>query len=280
MADNWLKKMTSVDQFLPSRVTEKLADLLFEIGVDLMARNDSERAIRWLDHARELLVSPAFEQISNNAEELRSTIMQYLIRALSKTPGEDAKRRVFAIADDLELVGGSGISWLLARLDLYDSNPETAPQDYLKALLKLIRAIEHLTEMAVNLVLRYVHKLRSRSSDLAHTALVVFLTKHSVDANTGWIERVLVTIIWNMTTSAYDANQTNLCMELKEVLNTMSSQCSFKMGPMATHASQMAIQFPSSTSKCFSNRFNSSCGSASSIATTVGTTPHQDIGAH
>ena len=220
-----------------------MADILFEIGAKLIVKKDYTGAVHWLSNAHDLLAGPVTEISSNNAQELRSTIMQYLVRALSYLPGEQARRRAWIIADELAISRGSGISGHLVRLDLYELSPEATPQDYCDALLRLIQAIDHLTESAVNIVLQRTHKLRSRSPELAQTALTAFLIERLVDAETQWIERVLVTAIWNLTMSLDSSNDVSEPVKLQGVMDALSTGHIQTIGPLATHACQMVRYF-------------------------------------
>lgn len=58
--------------------TEELADTLYEIGKDLFAKKQYETAVRWLDRAYDVLSEQEQEYMSDNAPELRLTIMQLL----------------------------------------------------------------------------------------------------------------------------------------------------------------------------------------------------------
>ena len=225
-------------------MTDKLADVLFEIGAELMAISDHTGAVYWLGKAQDSLNGSVGEIISYEAHELRSTTMQYLIRALFNTPGEEARRRAWMLSDGLNSMSGNGISKYLIRLDLYDLSSQIIPQDYHNTLLELIQAIGHLTEAAVDIVLRYAHKLRCHSSELAHSALMVFLAEHLVNSQRDWLERVLVMIIWNVTTSLDDFNEASLPEMLKRTFDKMSTQCAPILGHLATHAVQMVRNYP------------------------------------
>jgi hypothetical protein len=57
---------------------EGLADALYEIGKDLVGKKQAEIAVRWLERAHDALGEQHLERLSDDAGELRLSIMQML----------------------------------------------------------------------------------------------------------------------------------------------------------------------------------------------------------
>lgn len=67
---------------LAAQQREHLADILFEIGKDLMGKRDYLRASKWLDKAFIAISLQNINVVSADAGELRLSIMTALTKAL------------------------------------------------------------------------------------------------------------------------------------------------------------------------------------------------------
>ena len=65
------------DNLLPSEA-ECLADLLFEIGKDLQHRGEYGQAAKWLERSHNVLAAQELDRLSQDAAELRLSIMHFL----------------------------------------------------------------------------------------------------------------------------------------------------------------------------------------------------------
>lgn len=61
---------------MDSTTAESLADLLYEMGKDLMGKRNYELAIRWLERGYDVLGEQDLETLGPEAGELRLSIMQ------------------------------------------------------------------------------------------------------------------------------------------------------------------------------------------------------------
>jgi tetratricopeptide (TPR) repeat protein len=219
-------------------LTENLADLLFEVGRDCSSKALHEGAAQWLERAYDILVSRNSEELSSDAGDLQTAIMHTLARVLMKIPGDEARSRAWNIANDLDSGLSDKLAVLLLKLDLFENEPGTDLQDYCNILLRIIRMI-HVTEATFKTVLHYIHKLRSQNPTSTHIALDEFLQKRLIGAEKPeWLEKVLVTIVWNITTSTSIAAGTSL---LKQILDSLSDRSSHSIGASATHAAQILL---------------------------------------
>jgi hypothetical protein len=88
-------------------------------------------------------------------------------------------------------------------------------------------------------MIHHAHKLRSRSPLLAHEILVILLTERLLDTEEqNWLEKVLVTILWNYTTST---DFLVILSSLNGLLDTLVARSTNTLSPSATHAAQILL---------------------------------------
>ncbi|KAI9724656.1 MAG: hypothetical protein M1828_003525 [Chrysothrix sp. TS-e1954] len=63
------------------KTSEGLADVLFEVGRDLLKRNDFYKASKWLEKAHDVLSRQEAEDLSQDGSELGLSILYHLVRA-------------------------------------------------------------------------------------------------------------------------------------------------------------------------------------------------------
>lgn len=63
---------------------EKLADLLFDVGKDLLDTGEPKKAERWLDRAYQTLFLQNVDYLSNDSGELRLSIVHKLGKNLAQ----------------------------------------------------------------------------------------------------------------------------------------------------------------------------------------------------
>ncbi|MCJ1382311.1 hypothetical protein MMC17_005424 [Xylographa soralifera] len=241
LAENWLAKLESTLVKLDPILTEKLADLLFEIGKGQNGKAAYGTAAQWLERAYDVLRLRSEEELSSDAGDLQTAILHTMARALMKAPEDETRERAWNIAHDLDAGSSDKLAVLLLKLDILDTNAEIDPQDYCDLLLRIIRTI-HVTESTFRTTLHYIHKLRSQSSTLAHVVLEkLLLERLPVTEKPEWVERLLVTIIWNLTTST---SNEGIQDSLKQMLDVLPAQFPNSIGASATHASQTVIVSP------------------------------------
>jgi hypothetical protein len=68
-------KCKQVTGALTPKLSETLADLLYEIGKDSFEKRSYEAAIRWLERAYDTLAEQDMEELSPEASELRLSTM-------------------------------------------------------------------------------------------------------------------------------------------------------------------------------------------------------------
>jgi hypothetical protein len=234
VAFTWLSKLPSDSNDFELAFVEDLADLLYEIGEKEYAETHYEVAIMWLERARSILAARSPDEIGSDAEELRIAIIHTLVKALMKVPNETGMENARNMVKDLDSGPSDKLMVLLMKLNLFDMDSSTEPDDYCNVILRIIR-IMHLTDSTIKTVLHHAHKLRSRNSHSAHVALQALLLERLADSdNAEWVEKILVTIIWNISTSTDKEGDKKQMRQILELLDKFSGN----VGPLATHASQ------------------------------------------
>lgn len=79
------KVIEAESDLIPSEA-ESFADLFFDIGKDLERRQDYHRATKWLERAYNMLTAQEFDRLSQDAGELRLSIMHRLGKSAGSTP--------------------------------------------------------------------------------------------------------------------------------------------------------------------------------------------------
>ena len=180
-------------------------------------------AVDWLERARDILQGQRPGDTDSGADDLQSVVSQNLVRALMHLPSEDAKSKALKISEDLCMTSNDKLASLLLRLDLLKYDPSLMSKEYLDTLLQFVHTIP-LNESVLKTFLQYFHKLRSWNAMLAHTLLEVILQKllkSTTRESLAFVERILITMIWNMTTSADFTNAVQLLERLLTVLNDL-----------------------------------------------------------
>ena len=209
---------------------------MYEIGKACNTKAAHKVAVYWLEQAHNILASCDIEQLSSDAGDLEIATMHTMARALMKIPGDDSRMKAWKIAGDLDSGPSDRLAVLMLKMDLYANDSESDREEYFNVLLRIVRMI-HITEYNFNTVLHYIHGMRSRSPAHTHSALKVLLLERLVGTEKPeWVERALVTIIWNITTSTGIVRDLEL---LKQVLDALQNHLSRAIGPSATHAAQI-----------------------------------------
>ena len=60
------------------RIAEDIADTLYEIGNDLLKKRQYELSIKWLERSYDILTGQDLETLSENAGELRCSVLNCL----------------------------------------------------------------------------------------------------------------------------------------------------------------------------------------------------------
>jgi len=219
-----------------SSTAEVQADLFFEIGKDQIGKSHPTEALKWLTKSYEAISGQDLDELTSDAPELQVSIMHSMVKALMALGGDENIARAWNIVQDLDIRYSEKLAVLLLKLDLYALNPLFPPQDYCDVLQRIVRTV-HLTNTNVKMALHHVQKLRARNTRMAHAILVALATERLLGVEDfEWLEKTLITTVWNCTTSAELEDAINL---LGDFLNTMHTQLRKAISASATHAAQI-----------------------------------------
>lgn len=223
------------DKLEPSSA-EEFADLFFEIGVYESKKTHWTDAVHWLEQAHDLLLGQSQDLLSGDAGELRISIMHNMARAFLNLESDGSQEKAWNVVREMELDCGDRLVVLLLKLDILMADASHSVQDYCDILHKVVRTV-HLTDTNVKTILHHVHRFRPRSPLMAHRVLVALLTERLLGAEeTKWVEKVLVTIIWNCMDST---DSVNVLASLSEVFDALASGATKVLSPNATHAAHI-----------------------------------------
>ncbi|KAL8799678.1 MAG: hypothetical protein Q9182_005717 [Xanthomendoza sp. 2 TL-2023] len=221
---------------LEAAVAEQLADVLFEIGRDQARKQLDKSALQWLDRAYDTLARQDPEELTFDATEVRCCILHSTFHVLLKDRCEENVSRAWDIIHELEGATKNVVVVWLLKLELH-SMDQFATHDQYDILIQIVRQI-HISDANIKTILHHVHQLRRHSPRLAHTVLVTFLTERLLAMEEiAWVEKTLITTVWNCTTSQDLGDTTGA---LKELFDTVAAKSPSALGTSATHAAQIA----------------------------------------
>ncbi|KAF4637760.1 hypothetical protein G7Y89_g330 [Cudoniella acicularis] len=194
----------SSQRTLDQNTAENLADLLYEMGKDLMSSHQYQLAAKWLGRAHETLLNQGIDNLSMDANELRISIIQSYVGAQLRAKEEGGLEKARDLIDTLYNEFGERLIVLLLKLDLITSSADDFDTNsYFDVLQRMIRSII-LSEANFKLVMFYIRKLNEKSPTLACKALDELLKLRIIgEGKESLIEKVLITRLW-MTRSQGD----------------------------------------------------------------------------
>ncbi|KAL8702017.1 MAG: hypothetical protein Q9224_000217 [Gallowayella concinna] len=223
-------------------VAEQLADVLFQIGRDQARKQLDKSALQWLDRAYDTLAGQDTAERAFDVTELRCCIMHSTVHILLKDRCEENFSRAWDIIHELEGATKNVVVVWLLKLEIH-SIDQSAAHDYYEILIQIVRQI-HLSDANMATIFHYVHELRKQSPRLAHTVLVTFISERLLAMEEiAWVEKTLITIVWNCTTSQDLEDTTG---PLEELLDTVAAKTLSALGTSATHAAQIVCKHTSS----------------------------------
>ena len=204
-----------------SHLSKSLSELLFQVGSAECAQGHKEEGIRWLEKAHDIVEVHNARYPANDVE-LQVAILHRLARTFMSIPGNSA--RAWSIISDLDSRHNPRLVVLILILDYYDRNSDStgsSSQEYYETVIRMMRAA-HLTDSAFDTILHYIHQLRVKSASLASLALdSLILEKLLFSDKPDWLEKALITLIWNSTSlenSMVDSRK------LQNLLDTLLAQ--------------------------------------------------------
>lgn len=192
------KSSRSSEKVFDPHTAESLADVLYEMGKDLLGSQQYPMAVKWLERAFEVLEDQQLDRLSMDASELRISIIQSLVKALIGSQEASLLGKVRDLVDLLESETGDKMVVLLLRLELLSANTtETFDSNsYSDVLLRITRTMT-LSETNFKLFMFHIRKLNDKSPSLACKALEDLMRLRILKTDReDWIEKVLITRLW------------------------------------------------------------------------------------
>jgi hypothetical protein len=209
------KKSIAAQHFFNPHTAESLADILFEMGKDLLHKQQYQMAIKWLDRSSRVLNGQDLDRLSMDASELRMSIMEASVKALIGLQEEAAADKARSIIDLLENEIGDKLIVLLLRLEMLSAvNTECFDSNAYSDILQRMTRAMILTESNFKLVLYHIRKLNDKSPILACKAIDDFLRLRVLQSgHDEWIEKTLITRLW-MTVDQRDNMESLVSLEM------------------------------------------------------------------
>ncbi|KAI9690965.1 MAG: hypothetical protein M1822_008585 [Bathelium mastoideum] len=203
LAEHMFEKTARVQRHADPATAERLADVLYEMGKDLLEKKQNEMAVRWLERAYDTLAEQDLERLSNDAGELRLSIMHSLVRSFIALRTAETRAKAWDIVRIMENDFGDKLVVSLLKLELLSAETELNAEAYGRVLDTAMRTTV-LTDASFKTLLHHIHKLRDGNALVACTVLEDFLEVRLYDAERhDWLEKAIIVRIW-LTTAATD----------------------------------------------------------------------------
>jgi hypothetical protein len=242
VAEHMYTKSESLRQFLTPEYAERLADVLYEIGKSLSARNDHAIAIKWLKRANEVINSQELEQISREGLELRLAVLQALVTALLGVGTPEGLEEAKNYVDFIEAEAGNKFVVSLLKLELLQKRPAEVfdSEAYCDVLRHIIRSFTF-SDSGFKLIMHHIRKLHDKSPGAGCAVLDDFIVALSGAEKDGWMEKAAVTRMWMITNQRDSVETVNAAQEvLRCLVRPLSAEaavaaqavCSYPISPM------------------------------------------------
>ncbi|RKU40879.1 hypothetical protein DL546_001180 [Coniochaeta pulveracea] len=207
-------KAHTADNTVESRYAEKLADVLYEIGEDMSRKKDFQNAAKWLSRAQDVINNQDIGQLSREALELRTAILQAHVSALLHLDTNEDLEKAQNLIDLMQSEMGNTLVVLVLRLDVLNKVPPEVfdSSAYAAVLGQMITSMKQLdvemdpvtttvTEPAFGLINHHIGKLHSRNPKLGCTVMDEFISALAETQHEGWVERLVTRRIWMATSN-------------------------------------------------------------------------------
>lgn len=218
-------------------MAENFSDLLFDIGRELLDKDQHEMAVKWLDRAYSILATQDLDRLSFEAGELRTSIIQSLVTAHLSLLTEDSFEKAAGLVNLLEHEVGDKLIVLLLRLELLSSpmNDVFDGSDYGAILRRMIKTVVF-TDSNLKLILHRIHILHVKNPSIACTVLdELLLSRVLPEANMVWTEKVLIA---RLSMSIAQRDSLEMLDSLNSVLDQVARAVAKPVGPDVTSLAQ------------------------------------------
>ncbi|KAK0108478.1 hypothetical protein ONS95_003281 [Cadophora gregata] len=243
-ADHMFSKSMAAKHIFDPGTAESLADVLYKIGRDLLAKQKYDMAVKWLERAGEVLDGQELDRLSMDAIELRNSILQSLTKSLLAMKEPEAAARARGLVTLLENnFGEDRLVVLLLKLEVLsaptsDTGAAFDSVSYLEILQRMIRTII-LNDGNFKLIMFHVRKLNDKSPSLASKALDDFLVLRIIEADCDeWFGKALVTRLWIALSQRESPDS---LAQIEDLFSTIVAKSTRPASPAATLAAHTLL---------------------------------------
>ncbi|KAH6613486.1 meiosis protein SPO22/ZIP4 like-domain-containing protein [Chaetomium tenue] len=240
VAEHMYAKAELLRQFLTPEYTERLADVLYEIGKSLAARSDFPIAVKWFERANDVINGQELEQLSREGVELRLAILQGLVTALLGTGTPEGLDKAKSYLEFIEAEAGNKFVISLLKLELLTKTPaEVFDSDAYGDVLRHIIRNFSFSDSGFKLIMHHIRKLHDKSPGAGCAVLDDFIVALGSQESDEWIEKAVVTRMW-MITNQRDSVETINAVQgvLKCLTNPLSAEAALLWKKLESSYSQ------------------------------------------
>lgn len=225
-----------------------LADTVFEMGKEMLGQKQYGMAVKWLDRSYEVLTNQELEKFGRDENELRLSIMQTLIKALLALQNQEALDKAQNLAQLLESEVGDKLVVLLLKMEILSAtNNEVFDSNAYRDVLWRITQTAVLSDPNFKLIMHHIRKLHSKSPSLAINLIDDFFrTRVLQHERDDWIEKVLITRIWMVTSQREGLD---VIASVGDVVKIATSNIEKPLSAIAAHAAQTVSNLQSSVGR-------------------------------
>lgn len=212
---------------------EQIAEVVYTIGKDLLAKKDFVTATKWLDRSCNTLGSREVQMLSAAGAELRLAAMKSLVKASLELGTKDGYQEARNIVSYLEGELGQSAVVLLLQLDLINKLPaeEFDGDAYAKVLSCMIRTLST-TESRFTFIVHHILILVGKDAAAGNKVCDEYLASLSEAGDMEMVDR-LACVRVRMITSQ------RVTMSSFEQINKALATLKAPLGPATAAACQM-----------------------------------------
>ena len=262
---------------LEPSLAEAVADLAYEIGKSRLAASQWDIAIQWLEKGYDSLLSHNLETMSKGAEELGSDIVRAIVEGLMRLKGDCNVSKAWNLIRSSNFESPNKLALLLLRLELHETDHTSSISEYHDVLQNVVQMVA-INDTNMNAIFYHLHTVRRRSPREAHSILLDLIAERLLKIEgSEWLEKALVTLVWNCTTSSGFPDALGLLQSTFDVMIDSSKE---PISTSATHAAQVVgTLIQSKVSICALTDRNSYSGSVSRRTSTAKSLETPKLGA-
>ncbi|KAB8339033.1 hypothetical protein FH972_021969 [Carpinus fangiana] len=219
--------------------TESAADLCFEIGKDLLHRKDDYKAVKWLESSYDALTSHDLVELSEDAAELRLSVLHFLIRALLKLTDNMGLEKAKELVCLLEQDCGSRMVVPLLHMEIIAAETDFDSAAYCAQLHRISR-IAVMNSSNFKTIMSHVLILRDHDAAQACRFLDEFVGQRLLpEDKPEWLERAMITRLWISTDRLLE--QPDLERDIRQLFDLFHTASHNPLTTAATNAAQVLL---------------------------------------